>query len=366
MKDLERFVKTMHFEAVDHPPFILGGIWPDTLKRWEKEGLPPDVPVEKYLGVSPVKFLYAGPDTGPYPHFEKKVLEEKDGVQVRIDHYGRTVRDYKNSTTMPEWLEFPVKTAEDLKKVLKERFNPDLIAQRWTEDWEEKKNRWLQEQPGRDYGLLLDGGCYYGHLRNLCGVKTSSYLFCDAPELVEELFERIYIVCAEGIKRAAGAGLRIDYLGFGEDIAFKTSTLVSPAMFRKFLLPRYKKIVELARQNGIEITYYDSDGNINPFMELYFEAGIDAFWPCEVAADMDPVDLRKRYGKRIKMAGGMDKRELAKGKDAIKKEVMRKVPLIEEGGYIPAIDHSVSSDISLENYTYFISLLKDIYGVQKQ
>ena len=43
---------------------------------------------------------------------------------------------------------------------------------------------------------------------------------------------------------------------------------------------------------------------------------------------------------------------------------MKKVPqLIEEGGYIPYIDHSVSSDISLENFRYYIEQLKSIYGV---
>ena len=66
------------------------------------------------------------------------------------------------------------------------------------------------------------------------------------------------------------------------------------------------------------------------------------------------------------MVGGIDKREVAKGKEAIKQEVMKKVPkLIEEGGYIPKIDHSVCSDISLENYSYFTNLLKEVYGMKK-
>ena len=62
------------------------------------------------------------------------------------------------------------------------------------------------------------------------------------------------------------------------------------------------------------------------------------------------------------MVGGIDKRTLAKGKEAIKEEVMRKIKVIEEGGYIPRIDHSVSSDISLKNYSYYIKLMKEIYG----
>ena len=78
---------------------------------------------------------------------------------------------------------------------------------------------------------------------------------------------------------------------------------------------------------------------------------------------MDPVELRRRYGRKVKMVGGIDKREIARGKENIEREVMKKIKVIEEGGYIPGIDHSISSDISLENYTCFINLLKKIYCI---
>jgi len=361
MNTRERFIKTLKFEKCDHPQIYPEGLWDETLRRWIKEGYPEGVPFEEYFGIENLKLVYAGPLTCVYPPFEERIIEENDEVAIKIDKYGRKIRDFKNHISMPEWIDFPVKTPEDLKKLIDEKFNPDTIEERWPSDWEEKKEKWLKEQESRDYILFLDGGCYYGHLRNLCGVKTASFLFYDAPELVEELFERIFYFCEEGIKRVKKAGLKVDYLGFGEDIAYKTSTLISPAIFKKFLFPRYKKIVELAKDAGIELVLYDSDGNLNPFIEMYLEAGIDTFWPCEVAADMDPVDLRKRYGKRIKMMGGIDKREIAKGKKEIEKEIMKKIPIIEEGGYIPRIDHSVSADISLENYTYYIEFLKKIY-----
>lgn len=155
--------------------------------------------------------------------------------------------------------------------------------------------------------------------------------------------------------------LKIDYLGFGEDIAYKTSTLISPEMFKRFLFPRYKKVVDFARKYGCDITLYDSDGNINPFMELYFEAGITGFLPCEVAADMDPVKLREAYGKKIRMIGGIDKRILSRSKEEIKEEVTKKIPVIKKGGYIPKIDHSVSADISWDNFSYYVTLLQEIY-----
>lgn len=361
MNNLERFKNTLNFKEVDHPPILLDGPWHDTLERWYKEGLPENLSLYDYFEIEELKWEYAGLNTGPYPPFEEKIIFEDENEIVKIDRWGRKIRDFKNSTSMPEWIEFPVKDKRDLEKIINERFDPSLINERWPKDIDEKIKKWKNEK--RDYILFLDGGCYYGILRNLAGVEYSSYLFYDAPELVDELFERINIICIEGMKKILPE-VEIDYLGFGEDIAFKTSTLISPTMFKKFLFNRYKKVCEIAKKYGVNITIYDSDGNLNPFMELYFECGIDGFIPCEVAACMDPVDLRKKYGKRIRMIGGIDKREIAKGKENIKKEVYRKIKIIEEGGYIPKIDHSVSSDISLENYKYYIKILKEIYGVK--
>ena len=64
------------------------------------------------------------------------------------------------------------------------------------------------------------------------------------------------------------------------------------------------------------------------------------------------------------MIGGVDKRILAGDKSGIAKEVDRLAPVIKEGGYIPACDHNVPPDISLENYAFFIDCLRRVYGVE--
>ena len=59
--------------------------------------------------------------------------------------------------------------------------------------------------------------------------------------------------------------------------------------------------------------------------------------------------------------GGIDKRVLAKDKDAIEREVLSKVPwLCLQGGFFPQVDHLVPPDVSLENYVYYAQLIRNV------
>jgi len=107
----------------------------------------------------------------------------------------------------------------------------------------------------------------------------------------------------------------------------------------------------------------DSDGNIDELIPLWLEGGVNGFLPMEVAAGMDAVALRKKYGKNLILIGNIDKRALIKNKEAIRKEVMSKVPyLLSQGGYFPTIDHAVPPDVPFENYMYYLQFLRKITG----
>jgi uroporphyrinogen decarboxylase len=115
------------------------------------------------------------------------------------------------------------------------------------------------------------------------------------------------------------------------------------------------------RKYGVKVIELDSDGNTEPLIPLLIEAGINCHWPLESAADMDPVKLRREYGKDLAFMGGIDKRELAKDKRAIEEELRRKVlPILESGGYIPTVDHTVPPEVPLENFLYYLELKRRI------
>jgi uroporphyrinogen decarboxylase len=136
-------------------------------------------------------------------------------------------------------------------------------------------------------------------------------------------------------------------------MAFKTASLISPKMFREFMVEPYQRVSDFVHGKGVPITMMDSDGNIGELIPLWIEGGVDVIYPFEVAAGMDVVALRKQYPV-LGMSGGIDKRALARGRDAIDAELGRTMSLIEQGGYVPTIDHSLPPDISLDNFRYYM------------
>ena len=91
---------------------------------------------------------------------------------------------------MPEWIDFAVKTPDDLAAVLKDHFDVACLDNRYDAAWEKRLQR-AESSP--DALVLIDGGGYYWTLRSLAGVEHASYLLYDAPELVDELCERLHV-----------------------------------------------------------------------------------------------------------------------------------------------------------------------------
>jgi len=128
------------------------------------------------------------------------------------------------------------------------------------------------------------------------------------------------------------------------------------------MTPYYRRIEKIARPS-IDLQMLDSDGNIWELIPLWLEYGINILCPMEVAASMDVVALRRKFGKELRMTGGFDKRILAAGKKEIERELERIRPVIEEGGYIPTIDHGTPPDVSFANVCHYVQCLKKMFGI---
>jgi len=89
------------------------------------------------------------------------------------------------------------------------------------------------------------------------------------------------------------------------------------------------------------------------------ESNLDALHPLEVKAGMDLATVKENYGDRLSFVGNIDVRVLESGdKHAIKREVLSKLLASDGIGWICQSDHSVSSLVSLESYSYLVELLR--------
>jgi len=356
--------------------------WLETLTSWIQKGAPQQLLdmafLRQFFGyndVRPLREIISGltgalymagdiPSIQPLPpimpRFEQKVLKQDDKTITMINQGGQTVKILKNDPQkMPMYLDHPVKDRETWKEY-KKRLDPNT-PDRWPADWE----KYVERVNSRDYPVALEVGSLFGFLREWMGLEKLLYTFYDDPGLIEDMMDTMVYLELEVIKRAT-KDIKVDQASFWEDMCYKSGPLISPAMFRKFMMPRYRQITDLLHKNGIDIILVDSDGNVNELIPLWLECGINYMWPLEVAAGNDAVALRKEYVTDLIMAGNIDKRALIKGKEAIREEVMSKVPfLLEMGGYFPTIDHLVPPDVTFDNYCYYIDTLREAAGLEK-
>ena len=185
------------------------------------------------------------------------------------------------------------------------------------------------------------------------GTENLSYAWYDQPELAHDMME-FYADFTIEVARPILAETDVEYFNLNEDCAGKGGPLIGPETFRQFVYRPMKRLVEFFKSHGTRYVTLDSDGNIEALIPLLMDAGIDAIWPLERAADMDPLQIRKNFGKSLRLFGGVDKREIAKGPEAIDAHLRELAPLVEEGGFMPTIDHTVPPDISWDNICYYM------------
>jgi uroporphyrinogen decarboxylase len=192
------------------------------------------------------------------------------------------------------------------------------------------------------------------------GTENVSLAWYDQPALMHEMMEYIADFTIE-VSRPILERTDVDYMFINEDMAMKSGPLLSPDTYRRFIFPLMKRLVSFLKGHGARYVVVDSDGNPEPLIPLLMDAGVDGLWPLERASqDTDPMMLRAKYGRSLRLWGAVDKRELAKSPGAIEEHLRSLAPLVESGGFIPTIDHLVPPDISLESFRYYMRRKKDL------
>ncbi len=331
-----------------------------SLEKWQREeGLDPNVDLGKLFGFDGPALVMLGGlggcEAAFEPEFPEIVLEDRGAHEVVQDKAGRHVLCFKGRRNgfMPEYLDHPVKDMRSWEENCKWRMDPTSP---------ERLRKLNAALPGAvekaRQGFVVEqyicGG--YMYLRSLMGPEGLLYAFYDMPEVIEDCMES-WFTLADSVLSLHQKQVSIDLLLLDEDICYNHGPLISPDMIRRFLMPYYQQLMTNARARQLDrarpIHYHAaSDGFFDPVLPLYQAAGMGMASPFEVAAGSDVVRTGREF-PQLRISGGLDKREMAKGKDAIDRMVDAILPAMQaRGGYIPTCDHGVPEEVSLENYLH--------------
>ena len=340
-----------------------------SLERWKEEGMPGDVPLAELFHYDPPGDYAVGGlgwcEAGFEPAFEEKVIEDRGAYEVVQDAAGRHVLSFKGrrSGFMPTYLDHPVKDRATWEENVSWRLDPGTAARYASLD------KTMREVVGAARrGMIVTqqvvGG--YMYLRSLIGPERVLYAFYDMPDLIHDLMGA-WLALADAVIARHQQFVTIDQFFIGEDICYNHGSLISPDMIREFIFPYYQQLMTNIKARQIDRSrhlyfHVDSDGWVVPVMPLYREIGMDVMSPFEVAAGCDVVAIRQQFPELV-MAGGIDKRVLAKGPRAIDWFLERVVPpMRERGGYIPTCDHGVPAEVSYENYLHYRERMVELGG----
>ena len=325
--------------------------WQTTMERWWREGLPQDASPRDLLGTNEIVRI-AGDDAMRFP---ERVLEESATMRTYWDTNGALRKDlHLPEGWTSQWLDFTIKVREDWDR------------ERWRMAYNDER---IPETALETYGRARAEGKFVCYSSHACfhptwmriGMEHMFMTMLDDPDFIYSMnaaHAQLVIDIYEGIKRI---GIAFDGAFMADDLGYRASPLISPALYRKLVLPHHRRLCEHFAADGLR-TILHSDGNIEPLIPHFLDAGFAGLHPLEVKAGLDVRNLKPRFGDRLVFFGNIDVRTLAGTREEIEEEIASKLPIAKEnGGYIYHSDHSVPNDVSLENYRFALEMVRK-YG----
>lgn len=207
--------------------------------------------------------------------------------------------------------------------------------------------------------IYLGPGGQYENLAWLMGVTPLALTLHDDPSLVAAVAEKIGDLLAHLFATVA----EIPYVGalwLGDDLGYKTATVLSPRHLRQYVFPYQKRVAQIAHARNLPFLLH-SCGNLERVMDdLIDDVGIDAKHSFEDVI-MPVSEAKQRWGQRVAILGGIDVDVLCRSSEAEVRRYTRQVieACAPGGGYALGTGNSVANYIPVQNYLAMIQEGRD-------
>lgn len=250
---------------------------------------------------------------------------------------GLRKRPFHDETGAKEWLTKAIRR-------LREPFEAAAYRQEFRAHWDTMR-RYLGDDT-----VVLHGetGTGLDDVRYMLGLEIFSYLSVDAPEMISEYLELYTDRKVAEIHAIADRELSPCALTYG-DIACKGRLLHSPAWLRREFFPRLQRLNDAWHEHGIKCLFH-SDGYLMEIIPDLIETGIDGLNPIETVAGMDLAEVKRLYGDRLFLTGGIDISQLmALGTPEQVRQTCREAIAVASPGYLLGSTTEIDDGASLEN-----------------
>lgn len=344
------FARQDHDRVPRHESF-----WGETIRRFESEGLVGGIEAVRDLLEDDFGSLcWLWPQA--FPGSEKVISEDEETKVVREPN-GRIARYWKHKSGTPEHIGFECHSRQKWEQV----FKPSLLANWRQLDPADVQKNYLRHRK-RGKWSHLTGVESFEETRQLIGDEIVLMAMVEDPEWVIDISRTFTDVMIRNLDLALSTGIEPDGLWIYGDMAFKTATMCSPAMYRELIWPDHKRLADWAHQHGMKFIFH-TDGDVRGVIDLYIAAGFDCLQPLEAKASMDIRELCPKYGQQLAFFGNIDVMKMATNDLAlIEDEIRQKFAAgMATKGYIYHSDHSIPPQVSWKTYQAIIEMVKK-YG----
>jgi uroporphyrinogen decarboxylase len=206
-----------------------------------------------------------------------------------------------------------------------------------------------------EHGVPILSGAwapFYHNLADLFGMENYFVKMHTDPDLVTAVTERVVNFYLDMNKKLFDEhALDINACFFGNDFGTQLDLMISPEMFKRFVMPYQKKIAEQAKAYKL-YTVLHSCGSIIKAIPEIISAGIDGLHPIQaLAAGMDAENLAEKFRDKLVFIGGVDTQVLLREGTAkqIKADVKRLKKLFGNNFFVSPSHEAVLPDIPPEN-----------------
>lgn len=346
LSNRENFYRVMHGGKFDRIPLYL------TLCDQLQARLRAERGVENYMEYYNIPFVYAGPGPSAHPvdytpYYADKPVdyigEWGNGHRFGgTEHFSRIIPCMDTFTTPEEVRAFPL---------------PDILADyRWKDTAAQVAALQAADKIVMS-NIAIDVFEPAWYLR---GMEQMLMDFYDDEEMAFACLNRIGECKQQAAVRLAEAN--VDVIVFGDDVGMQTGMMIAPELWRKFLKPRLKSMLEAVHAaNPRVLCYYHSDGDIRAILPELTEIGVDILNPIQPEC-MDPTEIYREYHQKAALWGTIGTQTTMPfgTPETVREKALEMLELAKtDGRLILAPSHLLEPEVPLENIDMLVKTIRD-------